>query len=71
MLEELQSRLPMFRTRLTETVVWCLSQSLESNPAESAEIKKRRRLGEEAGKLSIATMGFVFEAMCSSALRQG
>jgi len=52
MLEELQSRLPMFRTRLTETVVWCLSQSLESNPAESAEIKKRRRLGEEAGKLS-------------------
>lgn len=52
MFDQLQSRVPLFRRRLSETVAWCIGQPLESSPAESAEIQKRRKLGEEAGKLT-------------------
>jgi hypothetical protein len=52
MFDQLQSRLPLFRTRLSETMAWCAGLPLESDPAESAEIQQRRRLGKEAGKLS-------------------
>lgn len=38
--------------RLSETAAWCMQKSIESNPAESADIRKRRLIGEEAGKLS-------------------
>jgi hypothetical protein len=52
MFDQLQSRLPLFRTRLSETVAWCTGQPLESNLVESSEIQQRRKLGEEAGKLT-------------------
>lgn len=52
MWDELQSRLPVFRARLSETIAWCMRQTLETNPIESPEIKRRRKLGEEAAKLS-------------------
>lgn len=52
MFDQLQSRSPLFQTRLSETVAWCTGQPLESNPVESVEIQQRRRLGEEAGKLA-------------------
>jgi hypothetical protein len=52
MLDRLQSRLPLSRTRLSETMAWCAGLPLKSAPVESAEIQQRRRLGEEAGKLS-------------------
>jgi hypothetical protein len=46
------TRLPLFRIRLSETVAWCAPQPVESNPAESDEIKERRRQGAEAGRLT-------------------
>ena len=52
MSEYLQARLPNFRVRLSETVAWCSAQTLESNPVESPEIMQRRRLAEEAAKIS-------------------
>jgi hypothetical protein len=51
MFDQLQSRLPLFRTRLSETVAWCMPQPLESDPVEGAEIQERRRLGKDATKL--------------------
>jgi hypothetical protein len=51
MFEQLQSRVPNFQARLTETIVWCVGQPLESNPRESAEIQERRELAKEAGQL--------------------
>jgi hypothetical protein len=52
MFETFQSRVPNFRTRLSETVAWCSAQALESNPPETAEIQERRKMGERAAKLS-------------------
>jgi hypothetical protein len=52
MLDKFESALPSFRKRLTETIAWCTSKHLESNPPESAEVKERRKLGEEAAKLA-------------------
>src|SRR5262249_10502916 len=40
-----------FQRSLSETIAWCLGQSLENDPAESPEILERRRLGQEAAKL--------------------
>jgi hypothetical protein len=51
MLEELDSHLPVFRSRLSETVAWCMAKPLESDSAEIPKIKERRRVGEEATKL--------------------
>jgi hypothetical protein len=46
------TRLPHFRLRLSETVAWCTSERLESDPVESEEVQERRRLGREAVKLT-------------------
>lgn len=51
MYDQLQPRLPGFRTRLSETVAWCTGQVLETDPIESLEIRERRKMGEQAGKL--------------------
>ena len=53
MFDQLQSRLPLFRSRLSETVAWCTGRPLESDRAESPETRERRRPGEEARKLSL------------------
>lgn len=50
MFDQLQSRLPLFRSRLSETVAWCVGQPLESNPEEGAEILPGQRRGDQAGK---------------------
>ena len=50
MFAQLQSRLPPFRSRRSETVAWCVGQPLESTPVEGAEILPRRRRGDQAGK---------------------
>lgn len=52
MIERLQSSVSDFATRLSETIAWCSGQRLECNPEESHEIQRRRKLGEEAAKLS-------------------
>jgi len=52
MFEHFQSDVPSFRTRLSETIAWCSAQPLVSNPAETAEIWERRRMGEKAAELS-------------------
>jgi hypothetical protein len=52
MFDQLQSLVPLFEIRLSETIAWCMAQALESDPVESLEIQQRRRLGEQAAKLS-------------------
>src|SRR5215467_10939465 len=68
MIDQLQSAFPSFRWRLAETIAWCTSQSLESNPFESASIKERRMLGEEAAKLSREAYLSKGTGFCKSAL---
>jgi hypothetical protein len=51
MFDQLKSEVLSSRSRLSETVAWCTTQPLESNPLESEEIQERRRLGGEAAKL--------------------
>jgi hypothetical protein len=51
MFEQLQ-QLPNFHTRLSETVAWCLTKSLDSNPWETADLRARRTIAGKAAKLS-------------------
>lgn len=39
--------------RVSETIAWCGTQVLEADPYESDEIRRRRKLGDEAGKLIV------------------
>ncbi len=51
MFDQLQAALPSFGARLSETIVWCTGQPVESNPVESNDIRARRRLSCEASEL--------------------
>lgn len=42
------------RRRLAETIAWCALQKLESKPAESDDVKRRRALGAQAVNLAFA-----------------
>ena len=52
MFNQLQSLVPLFEIRLSETIAWCAAKGLEPDPVESLKIQQRRRLGEQAAKLS-------------------
>jgi hypothetical protein len=39
------------RVRLAETISWCLAQTLESAPSETAEVQHRRNMIDRAGEL--------------------
>lgn len=52
MIDRLQSSVPDFAVRLSETIAWCSGLPLDCNPAESVEIQQRRKLAARAAELS-------------------